>query len=79
MDKISYKLPDFEGPLDLLLFLVQKRQQLFLLPIKHNAHFFLHQSKSGNKMVLNLQTIKAQVLQMLQIMQILLVSTKVVK
>ena len=26
MEAISYKLPDFEGPLDLLLFLVQKNK-----------------------------------------------------
>lgn len=34
MDKISYKLPDFEGPLDLLLFLVQKNKlNIYDIPI----------------------------------------------
>lgn len=34
MDRISYKLPDFEGPLDLLLFLVQKNKlNIYDIPI----------------------------------------------
>ena len=34
METISYKLPDFEGPLDLLLFLVQKNKlNIYDIPI----------------------------------------------
>ena len=34
MDTISYKLPAFEGPLDLLLFLVQKNKlNIYDIPI----------------------------------------------
>ena len=34
MEIISYKLPDFEGPLDLLLFLVQKNKlNIYDIPI----------------------------------------------
>ena len=42
MEAISYKLPDFEGPLDLLLFLVQKNKLNILdIPI-HEAASYTH-------------------------------------
>ena len=42
METISYKLPDFEGPLDLLLFLVQKNKlNIYDIPISQVLEQYL--------------------------------------